>query len=125
LDKTRKIVVGVIVATIVAAILAVGGVAAYARWGSFVLGGKEAFRLNVLEMHDATGTVVRVSGLCGPALVVKKITTKRDNTSIVVLVHVMLARPGATGEFEYDVAVPDSVNEIRFGRNEALIWTRR
>ncbi len=36
----------------------------------------------------------------------------------------MFTRPGATGTFEYDVSVPDSVNEIRFGNNEALIWAR-
>ncbi len=42
--------VGVILTAIVAAMLAVGGVAAYARWGSFVPEGKDAFRLNALEM---------------------------------------------------------------------------
>ena len=120
MDKTRKFVIGILMA----AVLAVAGVAAYARWYSFVLESKDAFRLNVLETHDTTGTVVRVSGICGPALSVKKITTKSDNATILVLVHAMLTRSGTQGWFEYDVPVPDSVSEIRFGKSKTLIWAR-
>jgi hypothetical protein len=80
----------------------------------------------VEEIRDSGSPTVRVSGSSGhSALSVKNISTKKDGSSVVVLVHLFLARRGTTGDFKYDVVLPDSVNEIRFGKDKAVIWQRR
>ena len=82
--------------------------------------------LDVAEIRDHGFLTVRISGLSGnSALSVKDISTQRAGSSLVVLVHLFLARRETTGSFKYDVLVPDSVNEIRFGEDKAIIWQRR
>jgi hypothetical protein len=74
--------------------------------------------------HDGVH-IVRISGLCGhSSMSVRDISQKKLDSSIVVFVHIFLVRPGTTGYFQYDVAVPEGIKVIRFGNSEAVIWQR-
>ena len=80
--------------------------------------------LKVVSLYSPKPTM-HISGFSGhSALAVKKITTEREGPSIIVLVHLFPARGKRSGNFEYDVPIPDSVNEIRFGKDKVLIWKR-
>jgi hypothetical protein len=97
----------------------------YVWWGyTSVLERKVAF-LQVVELQHGKSTVVRITGFSGEsACSVKKITSHVENGTITVFVHLFLAREGTSGNFQYDVHVPESVNEIRFGKKRELIWSR-
>jgi len=107
-------------------LLFMGAIWGWMQWHTIVLEYRDVMSAKAVEMQHHPGlTVVRISGFSGnSAYCVKKITTQREGTSILVLVNLYLARRGATGSFEYDVPVPDSVNEVRFGQQKALIWKR-
>jgi hypothetical protein len=102
------------------------GLLAYFHWHTTVLEHSSVIGFKAVETSKPESTVVRISGLSGhSALSIKKITTVREGTSQVVLVHVFLGRSGTSGSFSYDVIVPNSVNEIRFGKERVTIWTRK
>jgi hypothetical protein len=68
---------------------------------------------------------LKISGLAfQSAMSVTKITTKTDGHSIVILVHLGLAKKGTSGSFEYALPVPDEVNEVRFGNDAVIVWRR-
>jgi hypothetical protein len=107
----------------VAVAAAVAGVGFYRH--TMVLERNFAMNLKVTEIQQGENRVVRISGFCGhSSQSVKDITTRRAGSSIVVLVHIWLVRNGATGAFEYDVPVPDGVNDVRFGNDQVVIWRR-
>jgi hypothetical protein len=62
-------------------------------------------------------------------MVIRNISAETEGPTITVTLHmawVGLAKPTAPGlAFEYELTVPDSVNEVRIGRDAKLIWTRR
>ena len=79
----------------------------------------------VEEVSGAHPTQLRISGgTSSSAESVYKITSKTEGRTIVVLVHAGIARKGTTGDIKYELSVPDSVNEVRFGRSSTLIWKR-
>ncbi len=93
-------------------------------WHTTVLESRDTIQLKAVWLHSSD-PALRISGLSGhSALAVKKITTEREDSSIVVLVHLDLAKGKRSGSFEYDVPIPDSVNQIRFGKDKALLWKR-
>jgi hypothetical protein len=102
-----------------------------------LLGGCDLIREPVLESKDVLGLKVedhgadgssprlKISGLAfNSSMAVDKITTVEKNGAITVLVHLFRARRGTSGSFTYDLAVPTSVNEVRFGEQETEIWHR-
>ncbi|MFI5103207.1 MAG: hypothetical protein ACHP9V_07575 [Terriglobales bacterium] len=94
-------------------------------WNTIILEREAVIHLQVIELQHGRSTVVRISGLSGhSALSVKKITSHVENGEITVIVRLFLAREGTSGNFQYDVPVPESVNEIRFGQKKELIWRR-
>ncbi len=101
------------------------GVAYVLWWHTLTLERPAVMQLQVVELQQGRSTVVRISGFSGhSAYSVKKITSRVENDTITVIVHLFLARKGTTGNFQYDVPVPESVNEIRFGQKKELIWKR-
>jgi len=81
--------------------------------------------LKVEELPGATPTRLRISGFVFKSWKsVTKITTEKTSSAIVVFVHVFLTRPGTTGQIDYELPIPDSVTEVRFGNNAKVIWTR-
>jgi len=118
--------VGKVAASLGVIVLVVAIVPAYFYWFyNVTLERPNVIGLNVAEIRDSGFLTVRISGLSGQsALSVKDISTQRAGSSVVVLVHLFLARRETSGSFKYDVLVPDSVNEIRFGEDMAIIWQR-
>lgn len=90
-----------------------------------LLESKDVQFFKVEELPGARPTKLRISGLAfRSAMSVSKITTKTDGAAIVVLVYLSLAKPATSGSFAYELTVPDTVNEVRFGSSPAPIWTR-
>jgi len=70
---------------------------------------------------------LRISGAVSSNLLrARKITTKIHGSAIVVLLYAVPGslRPGTTGQIDYELPIPDSVTEVRFGNNAKVIWTR-
>jgi hypothetical protein len=79
----------------------------------------------VAEIQHDSIHFVRISGLCGhSSMSVYDIAEKRSDSSVTVLVYISLVLPGTNGYFHHDVQILDGVNEIRFGKSEAVIWRR-
>jgi hypothetical protein len=61
------------------------------------------------------------------AIVLRTITTKTRNQTLIVLAHGGLAgvvEPNSNWGRTFELAVPDSVNEVRFGHSKTLVWKR-
>lgn len=57
----------------------------------------------------------------------RTITEKKDGATITISVHLAvigLVKPKTNGNFEYELMVPKSVDEVRFGRTSTIIWKR-
>jgi hypothetical protein len=105
-------------------VLIVGGVAWLLWWHSILLG-LTNLNLSVVEYKGSGSTIVRISGFCPhSAYAIKKVETKTEGSTMIVFVYAFIARGGTTGRLEYDVTVPPSVKEIRFGKGRDLIWSR-
>ena len=62
------------------------------------------------------------------AMVVRNVTAKTRGSVLFVTPHlalVGLARPLSQGKFKYQLIVPGSVDEVRFGNSAVTIWKRR
>ena len=101
-----------------AIVIMILGAAAYILWWHvIVLETRSVVKPKVVEHSCSEATVVHVSGICEEdAYVIKRVVATVEGPSINLLVYAVLLRPGAIGRFEYDVTVPASVNEIRFGK---------
>jgi hypothetical protein len=67
---------------------------------------------------------IKVSGLAfHSSMAVSEITTLQSNESIHILVHLVPATGNLSGKFDYELVVPDSINKVNFGNENALIWT--
>jgi hypothetical protein len=76
-------------------------------------------------MSRGGSTVVRITGYEGhSAYSIKKVTQERAGSSIVVLVYLFIARAPDTRDLNIDISVPESVNEIQFGKQRTLVWKR-
>ncbi len=109
-----------------AILLIILGAAAYALWWySIVLECGRVSQLKVVEQRQSGITIIHVSGRCAEEFYdVKRVEAIVDGSSINLLVYASIMRPGATGEIEYAVSDPASVNEIRFGKQKVVIWRR-
>ena len=97
----------------------------YMWWHTVVLERISIAQLKIVE-HTRSGlTIVHVSGWClDDAYAIKRITATVEGSSINLLVYAFLVRSGKTGAIEYDVTIPPSVNELRFGKERVVIWRR-
>jgi hypothetical protein len=90
----------------------------------------EVFHLKVQELQGSHPTRLSISGgLITSSEFVRTITEKRTGPAIVISVHLALcgvgfAQPKNGGEIDYEMSVPDSVNEVQFGRRSVVIWRR-
>jgi hypothetical protein len=110
-------------------LLAAGGsVALYKLYDmcfNVLLESKYVQYFKVEEVQGTRPTRLIISGLAfNSAMTVKRITTKTIGSVIVVSVYLALTKKGTSGSFAYELTVPDSVNEVRFGSSVAPIWKR-
>ena len=91
---------------------------------------KDISTIRVQELAGKGPTRLKISGFpVYSGMVLREISAKTDGATITVTLHmawVGLAKPIAPGAaFEYELAVPDWIKEVRIGRDAKLIWTRR
>jgi hypothetical protein len=90
-----------------------------------ILEAKDVQFFKVEELRNTQPVKLRISGLAfNSAMSVRETTTKTDGSVIVVQVHLAPSKPGTSGSFEYELTIPDSVNEVRFGQDAAPVWKR-
>lgn len=90
-----------------------------------VLEHKDVQSFRVVELKDRPQQKIRISGLTFmSAMSVRRIETRARGNSIMVLVFIALAKQGQSGSFSYDLSLSPSVQEVRFGKNEIVIWRR-
>jgi hypothetical protein len=84
-----------------------------------------AMDFNAVEIRGEGIPKVHLSGFCGnSSMSVKNVTFDREPHSVTVLVHIFLTRKGTTGNFSFDVPVPEGIDEIRFGKERVVVWRR-
>lgn len=90
----------------------------------------EVSHLNVEEFPGTHPTRLKISGpLMNSSEFVRTTTEKRKGSTIVVSVHLALCglgfdQPKNAWKVDYEMSVPDSVNEVQFGGRSAVIWRR-
>ena len=68
---------------------------------------------------------IRLSGLAfHSSLAVRNVSVAQNGSSLQVLVHLTPATAGLSGNFTYDLVVPESINTVIFGNEMAVIWRR-
>ncbi len=68
---------------------------------------------------------LHLSGLAfNSAMVVKQIAAERHGSQLAVLVYLESARPGKSGSFTYELAIPSWAQQITFGTHATIIWSR-
>jgi hypothetical protein len=97
-----------------------------ARASDMILAYRDVQFFKVVELPSQKTTAIEISGLAfHSALAVEKITTDIKGKSLMVEVYLCPARPGLSGSFDYELSIPDSVNEVRFGGEKFVVWRRR
>lgn len=117
---------------VVLAFLAVASIAAYGFHAAFnhhVMETSEVphFDVEVVPGSNPVNLKITVQGL-SQAQKIRSISMKRQGQAVDVLYHMSIAgigQPGQDWQEPYVIAVPDTVNEVRFGRTKAVIWLRK
>jgi hypothetical protein len=109
----------------------VGCVAAYKLYDGLyneILEPRDVHHLDVEEVPGTHPTVLDISiQPLSSAAVLRSITTKKRGQTLIVLAHAGLSgfvKPNSNWDKNFELTVPDSVNEVRFGRSKTLIWKR-
>ncbi len=85
---------------------------------------EDVSRFSVSEVGSSP-TTLRISGLAfHSALVVEKIGTRVEGTSLNVEAQLVSTREGLSGSFSTDIRVPDEVTVVTFGPTKVPIWKR-
>lgn len=78
----------------------------------------------IIESNSPTTHELKLSGQAfHSALVISNIKVIQEKDILVILVYMSLNK-GKSGYLDYTVSIPDSVNEVMFGNDRALIWKR-
>jgi len=83
--------------------------------------------MNFEAIYPAAGSSnkLNIKGLDGnSACGIQKITTKVSGTVMTINVYESLTSK-AGGDIDFSVAIPESVNEVRFGAQAQKIWERK
>ena len=105
--------------------LASVAVSGCAEVGGQIVEAKDIQFLKVEEIPGAKPPKLRLSGLVfKSAMSVQDITAKEEGKRLMVLVRIALARPGTSGSFNYELVVPDGVDEVVFGNERTVVWKR-
>lgn len=74
---------------------------------------------------DSSPITIRLTGLVfHSSLGIRNVTTLRDNQSLQILVHLVPATAKFSGNLDYSVTVPSSIQSVTFGQTKAIIWDR-
>lgn len=68
---------------------------------------------------------LEISGLAfHSSMAVKEVTTKVDGKTLCMLVHLVPARKGLSGNFKYNLSIKSDIDRVSFGNSKAIIWRR-
>lgn len=116
---------------ILGAVLCALSLAAYKAYTTLydqILERSGTWHLKVEEVDGASPLQLRITtDTMESAPVIRKVTTRTHNGETTILYHLALAglaKPALYWGKAYILTVPDSVNEVRFGRQETIIWRR-
>ena len=88
------------------------------------LGVKDIISFQV-QIIESSPVKIKLTGLAAhSSLAVSDVTLTQSDDTIHVLVNMTIARKGASGNLDYVLSIPDSVNTVTFGDNKSVIWTR-
>lgn len=107
------------------------GIAAYYAYETFYNQILEQSAITRVKVEELNGThplqlKITIQSL-NSAQDIRTVTTKRQGKLVSVRYHLALAglvKPQIGWHEPYLLAVPDSVNEVRFGRDSQVIWRR-
>lgn len=108
--------------------LSIAGYKAYATFYNQILERPDAWHLRVEEIRGTSPLQLRITtDTTQSAPVIRKVTIRKHDREMTVLYHLAsagLAKPTLNWGEAYTLTVPDSVNEVRFGRHADVIWRR-
>ncbi len=83
-------------------------------------------RVEIAEEPPGHPTALRLSGSAfGGGTVVERMDVKRTGRQLRVNIYTLpLPRRGLGAGFDYHVPLPDDVDLVTFGRDDAILWRR-
>lgn len=127
---SAKFKVTLVLLALMAAASFIGAYKFYNAFYNVIPESKDISNIRVRELTAAGPTKLRISGFpVFSGMVIRDITAQTEGPSVTVTLHmamVGLSKPMTPAglAFEYELTVPDGVNEVRIGRDARLIWTR-
>jgi len=113
-------------------ILACVGIAAHATYGALynrVLDKPDLSHVGVEEIPGTNPVQLKITvKAVNDWQEIRAVTATRSGDAMTVLYHLSLAslaKPGIAWHDPYLLTVPDTVDEVRFGHHQAVIWQRR
>ncbi len=113
-------------------VLAFAGIAAHAAYSTLYNRVLEKPQLSQVGVEEVAGTYPLQLKITVKAVNdwqdIRSVTTVTRGGAMTVLYHLSLAslaKPGVSWHDPYLLSVPDTVNEVRFGHHQAIIWQRR
>ncbi|WP_211443997.1 hypothetical protein [Collimonas humicola] len=99
--------------------------AACAQGSEMILESKDVQFFKMVEAVSSSSPILEISGLAfHSSLAVSEMTSKLENESLSIFVHLVPVKKGLSGNFTYEIPVLSGVNEIRFGNQAVVIWKR-
>ncbi|OGF49121.1 MAG: hypothetical protein A2231_12455 [Candidatus Firestonebacteria bacterium RIFOXYA2_FULL_40_8] len=92
-----------------------------------VLDYNSVFGFKTVNIVGSKGRFVEISGLCGhSAFFVKKIVEEKYKNEITVKIYLTLHKFGksASGGFDHKIKIDDGTENIYFGNEKHLIWSK-
>ena len=109
-------------------LLGFAGYKAYAVFYNQILEQSETWHFEVEEVSSTSPLRLRITtGTIQSAPIIRNVTIEKHGGEMTVLYHLAiagLAKPILNWGAPYTFTVPDSVNEVRFGRRAEIIWRR-
>lgn len=79
-----------------------------------------------VEEVNSSPITLKISGLVfHSALAVQEITKSVDGPELFIQVKLTPVSKGLSGNFSYEVIIPQAVNVVYFGSDKKIIWERR
>lgn len=101
---------------------------AYATFYDQILEESSLTRVKVEELNGTHPLQLRITvQSLNSAQDIRAVTTKRQGESVGVRYHLALAglvKPQLGWHEPYSLTIPDSVSEVRFGRDSQVVWRR-
>jgi hypothetical protein len=86
---------------------------------------KDVYQLSVTEEPNAKLCSLHIRGLAGhSALMIERTIVEKVGRIIHVNVELTLARDGGSGNFDVATIIDTSIDEVVFGKENAVVWKR-